>query len=129
MILDRSSPWELLEEEAQVSIGFEAACFGRLDEAEKRRPRTRPIGMSRKEPVLETDHETPNGILGGVVVGCDVVVFHIADQLEPMVQGIAERFAQEPVGRCQPDSVVDPGFELIEYALCLLSVKITELRR
>src|SRR5690606_2720580 len=126
---DCLGPRKLLEEKAQVSIGFETACLGRLDETEERCAGMRSIGMSREEPVLPTYHERANGIFSSVIIRRDMPVFQIADQLGPMVEGIGEGFAQKPLGRCQPDSLVDPGLELKEDAFRLLPAKLSELRR
>jgi hypothetical protein len=85
--------------------------------------------MSREEPVLSTHHERAKGIFCSIVIRRDMPVFQIADQVGSMVEGIGERFAQEPLGRCQSDCGVDPGLELTGDALCLLPAKLTELRR
>lgn len=75
-VFDRLNPGKLLEEKAQIAIGFEAARLGRFDEAEKGGAGMRSVGMAREEPVFPPDHEGSNGIFGSVVVGCDMTVFH-----------------------------------------------------
>lgn len=41
----------------------------------------RSVGMAGEEPVLSAYHKGSNGIFRGIVVWCDMAVFHIPDKL------------------------------------------------
>jgi YD repeat-containing protein len=112
---ERLGAREFSEDEAQVSVGFEAVGLGGLDHAVEVGAGVGAAGGVGEEPVLAPDDEGADGVLDEVGVEWDAAVVEDADELRPLVVEVGERLAGERLGRHARQGVVEPAAQRGEH--------------
>ena len=78
---------------------FKLIGLGRLDETVKECAGRSPFRSSPKNPVLSSNHEGPDGVFSGIVVGCQPPIGKVSYEPIPLVQSICDCLAQQTLGR------------------------------
>ena len=119
---------QTFEEVGEVGAWFQPVGFGRFDQRVEGGAGPGPAGGETEQPVLATDHEWADGVLGGVVVDGDVAVFQEDRQLRPQVQGIGDRLAEQALGQHPRRLVIQPGLDGVEDGAALHTPLVLALR-
>ena len=82
---------------AEVAVRFAVIGLGGLYQAVEQGAGLGPLGCSLEQPVLATEDKGADGVFRHVVVRCHDGSLEIDQQSLPLIEGIADRLAKQPL--------------------------------
>lgn len=86
------------EDVAEIGEGIDAVQLACIDQAVDDGGALTSVVGTGEQPVLAAEGDTPERILGAVIVDLQAVILSIAGQRHPVAQGIAESLGEPPFG-------------------------------